>query len=30
MSVDVTISRQGSIVLFDLLTPAAEWWVETM
>ncbi len=28
MNADVAISPHGSIVLFDLLTPAAEWWVE--
>ena len=28
MNADVAISPQGTIVLFDLLTPAAEWWVE--
>ncbi len=28
MNADVAISPHGSIVLFDLLTPAAECWVE--
>lgn len=28
MNADVAISSHGSIVLFDLLTPAAQWWAK--
>ena len=27
MNADVVISPEGTIVLFHLLSPAAEWWV---
>lgn len=28
MNADVVIAPEGSIVLFHLLSPAAEWWVK--